>query len=217
LAIIYVSHRMAEIARLADRVTVLRDGAFVGTLMRTEIATDRIVRMMVGRDLASFYKRQERPELAVRGRPLIEVEQIADGRRVHGCSFMLAAGEILGVAGLVGAGRTEMARLIFGADPATGGRIHLDGKEIVIRSPRDAIGHGIVYLTEDRKGLGLFLEMSVRENINAMVIAGDALPGGVLNAAKATERASTAIERLAIRVPGPRSIAGVLSSRLRAS
>ena len=219
---------MAEIARLADRVTVLRDGAFVGTLSRSEIDTDRIVRMMVGRDLASFYKRQEaRGGRAVRRRRCSRSSEIGDGKRVHGCSFALAAGEILGIAGLVGSGRTEMARLIFGADPSTGGHIRLDGTgDSPSARPRDAIGHGIVYLTEDRKGLGLFLDMSVRDNINTMVARRATRgPAACVNVAKAERaRARRAIERAldpgaAARAASSASLSGgnqqkVLLSRL---
>ena len=116
LAIVYVSHRMAEIARLADRVTVLRDGAVAGAIVRADITRERIVRMMVGRDLAGFYKRESRSGPNARDRPFFEVQDMRDGRRIHGCSFGLRRGEILGIAGLVGSGRTELARLIFGAE-----------------------------------------------------------------------------------------------------
>ena len=109
LAILYVSHRMAEISRLADRVTVLRDGAVVGTISRDELTPERIVRMMVGRDLAGFYKKAPRSE-PLDNNPFFSVDDIRGGRRVHGCSFGLRRGEILGIAGLVGSGRTEMAR-----------------------------------------------------------------------------------------------------------
>ncbi len=210
LAIIYVSHRMAEIARLADRVTVLRDGAHVGTIARDELTPELLVRMMVGRDLAGFYKKAARSEPLSGHPPFFAVDGIGDGRRVHGCSFGLRRGEILGIAGLVGSGRTEMARLIFGADPKTGGRIVLDGKPLGIRSPRDAVAAGIVYLTEDRKGLGLFLDMSVRDNVNTMVLAADSR-GGLVNFARANRRTHNAIESLSIRLKGGRSLAASLS------
>ncbi|MBV9633309.1 MAG: sugar ABC transporter ATP-binding protein [Methylobacteriaceae bacterium] len=200
LAIIYVSHRMAEVTRLADRVTVLRDGAFVGTIPRTDLTPERLVRMMVGRDLAGFYKKATKPGPAGVQPPFFEVRGMGDGRRVHDCSFALRNGEILGIAGLVGSGRTEMARLIFGADPATRGHIVLDGSTVKIDSPRRAIDAGIVYLTEDRKGLGLFLDMSVRDNINTMVLAEDARMGGVVDFARTNARARQAIESLSIRV-----------------
>jgi ribose transport system ATP-binding protein len=210
LAIIYVSHRMAEISRLADRVTVLRDGAVVGTLTRDALTTERIVRMMVGRDLAGFYKKEARSE-PLAGDPFFVVEDMRDDSHVHGCSFGVRRGEILGIAGLVGSGRTELARLIFGADPRTGGRITLDGKALRIASPRDAVDSGIVYLTEDRKHLGLFLDMSVRDNVNTMVLASDSRLGGLVDFGKANNRTRDAIESLSIRVKGGRSLAGSLS------
>ena len=210
LAIIYVSHRMAEIARLADRVTVLRDGAVVGTIARDALTTERVVRMMVGRDLAGFYKKEARTE-PLEGDAFFVVEGMQDGSHVHGCSFGVRRGEILGIAGLVGSGRTELARLIFGADRKTGGRVILDGTELKISSPRDAIDSGIVYLTEDRKHLGLFLDMSVRDNVNTMVLAADSRPGGILDFGKANGRTRAAIESLSIRVRSGRSLAGSLS------
>jgi ribose transport system ATP-binding protein len=211
LAIVYVSHRMAEIARLADRVTVLRDGAFVGTISRAELTHERLVRMMVGRDLAGFYKREAKTAPLSRERPVLEVQGIGDGRRVHDCSFELRRGEILGIAGLVGSGRTELARLIFGADAAAHGKVLIEGAPLRASSLRDAIKAGIVYLTEDRKGLGLFLDMSVHDNINAMVLAGDARLGGIVDFARANARVRQAIQSLSIRVRNAASLVGSLS------
>jgi ribose transport system ATP-binding protein len=211
LAVVYVSHRMAEIARLADRVTVLRDGAVAGAIARADITHDRIVRMMVGRDLAGFYKRESRSDPDVHDRPFFEVRDIRDGCRVHGCSFALRRGERLGIAGLVGSGRTELARLIFGADTKTGGQLLLEAKPLEIRSPRDAIASGVVYLTEDRKGLGLYLDMSVRDNINTMVLQRDAWFGAVIDFAKSNARARQAIKSLSIRTPSEGTWVGSLS------
>src|SRR5215213_1924423 len=127
IALIYISHRMAEVYELSDRVSVLRDGSYVGTLERHEIKAETLVKMMVGRDLSTFYKKGHDPD-AVRGPVVLEVRGITDGgRRVQPCSFQLHKGEVLGVAGLVGSGRTELARLIFGADPRSGGEILLEG------------------------------------------------------------------------------------------
>jgi ribose transport system ATP-binding protein len=211
LAIIYVSHRMQEIVRLADRVTVLRDGAYVGTLSRAELTPERVVRMMVGRDLAGFYKKEARDQSGGRKAPCFEVRGLGDGRRIRDCSFTLRAGEIVGIAGLVGSGRTELARLIIGADQAKQGDVLMDGVRLGIRSPKHAIEAGIAYLTEDRKALGLFLDLSVHDNVNTMVFASDARLGGVVDFAKTQARVRSAIESLAIRVRSARALVGSLS------
>jgi ribose transport system ATP-binding protein len=209
LAIVYISHRMAEVYELADRVTVLRDGSYVGSLGRDEIQPEAIVRMMVGRDLSSFYKKEHRP--GVHNAPVLTVANLGDGRRVHDCSFTLHAGEVLGLAGLVGAGRTELARLIYGADVRTGGTIEIAGHLTTIDSPQQAIEAGLVYLTEDRKGLGLFLDMPVAANINLGVIGRDAKLGGMLDRAHGWRRATEAIAALGIRVTSPSVEVGALS------
>jgi len=208
MAIIYISHRMAEIYELSDRVSVLRDGAYVGTLDRADLSAESLVKMMVGRDLSGFYKKEHAPYDP--GKIVLSVRDIADGHRVKGCSLDLHAGEVLGIAGLVGAGRTELARLIFGAEPRIRGDIAVDGKPCAMRSPRDAIDAGVVYLTEDRKRQGLFLEMNVRDNINVSVAGRDAHIG-VLDLARAAARARNAISALSIRVAGARAGVGSLS------
>jgi ribose transport system ATP-binding protein len=208
LAIIYISHRMGEIYELADFVSVLRDGTAVGTIDRAELSAETLVRMMVGRDLASFYKKAHS---AGRGGVIFSVRGMRDGRRVHDCGLDLHEGEVLGIAGLVGAGRTEFARLIYGADRSLAGEATLDGKPLTIRTPGDAIAAGIVYLTEDRKRLGLFLDMSVRENINLGVIGLDAMRGGRLNFPAAARRAADAITALGIRVVADMINVGALS------
>ncbi len=208
LAIIYISHRMGEIYELADRVSVLRDGAAVGTIDRTALSAETLVRLMVGRDLASFYKKEH---TTGRGGVIFSVRGMSDGRRVHDCGLDLHEGEVLGIAGLVGAGRTEFARLIYGADRAIAGAITLDGRPQTIRTPWDAISAGIVYLTEDRKRLGLFLDMTVRENINLGVIGLDAMRGGLLNFPAAARRAAEAIATLGIRVAADMINVGALS------
>lgn len=210
LAIIYISHRMAEIYELADRVSVLRDGSYVGTLVGDEISAERLVQMMVGRDLSSFYKKEHDARQS-RGPVMFAVRNMGDGVRVHDCSFDLHEGEVLGIAGLVGAGRTELARLIYGADPRTSGEVFLQGKHLLIHRPEDAINSGVVYLTEDRKHLGLFLDLTVRENVNVSVLGRDARVGGVLNLRSAKERAAAAIKALAIRVAGDGVLVGSLS------
>jgi ribose transport system ATP-binding protein len=211
IAIIYISHRMAEIYELSDRVSVLRDGTYVGTLVGDEIKADALVRMMVGRELKGFYKHEHDAEKALHSDVVLEVRNIADGRMVKGCSFKLHAGEVLGLAGLVGSGRTELARLIYGADTKTDGEVVLEQSARKFETPKAAIDAGIAYLTEDRKAQGLFLDMTVKENVNLGVIDRDAFRLGVLNLAQAARRAAQAIEALAIRVASPLVDVGTLS------
>ena len=211
LAIIYISHRMAEVYELSDRVSVLRDGGYVGTLEPGSVGPDAIVRMMVGRDLSSFYKKDHTFDETHRPEPTLVVEELADDRRVKGCTIALYKGEVVGLAGLVGAGRTELARLIYGADRPTRGRVKLEGQEVRFATPGEAIGAGVAYLTEDRKGQGLFLDMATGGNINLGVIGRDAGPGGWLDLRRARERSLGAIKSLAIRVGGPEVPVGALS------
>ncbi len=210
LAIIYISHRMAEVYELSDRVSVLRDGQYVGTLTPEEVGPEAIVRMMVGRDLSSFYKKGHRPPPGS-PEPVLEVRGLTDGGRVRDGSFVLYRGEVLGLAGLVGAGRTELARLIFGAERRTGGSVKLEGREVDFAGPGEAIAAGVAYLTEDRKAQGLFLDMSCSENVNLGVIGRDSGPGGWLDFKRAGERVRDAIKAMAIRVAGPAVQVGTLS------
>ena len=159
IGIIYISHRMEEIFRLANRVTVLRDGESIGMLMGDEIEKERIVSMMVGRSLANYYVRNNKPGTDI----LFEANHVSGGL-IRDVSFNVRKGEILGFSGLVGAGRTELMRLVFGIDEKTSGTFRMDGKEVVIKKPRDAIRCGITYVPEDRKLEGLFLEKSISFN-----------------------------------------------------
>ena len=208
IAIIYISHRMAEVYELSDRVSILRDGSYVGTLEHDQMTPEAVVKMMVGRDLGSFYKKEHRfrPNAA----PVLEVRDIGDGRRVKGVSFELHAGEVLGLAGLVGAGRTELARMLFGADRHTTGEAVLGGKKLEMKSPQGSIDAGLVYLTEDRKADGVLLDMSVKDNINLMICGKDA-KSGVLDLGKMKARAKAAIQALTIRVASPDVNIGSLS------
>ncbi|WP_420966891.1 sugar ABC transporter ATP-binding protein [Bradyrhizobium sp. B120] len=214
LAIIYISHRMDEVYALGDRVTVLRDGTLVGSLDKPEIRADTIVRLMVGRDVSSFYKKEHDPgsdSRALHGAPMLAAVDIADGRRVKGCSLAVRAGEVVGLAGLVGAGRTELAHLIIGAAARTAGHVEIEGRTVDIRNPGAALAAGIAYLTEDRKALGLFLDMSCLDNINLAVLGRDARPGGILDRDTARDRAKKAFATLGIRAADVRVPAGGLS------
>ena len=172
IAIIYISHRMEEVYELADRVTVLRDAGYVGTLERSELSAARLVSMMVGRDLSGFYKKDHANAVHGEKKVALSVRKLSGGDLVRDCSFDLHRGEVLGLAGLVGSGRTEAARIIYGADPRSGGEILIDGRPVEINSPSEAMAMGLVYLTEDRKSLGLFLDMSISDNINIGVMRG---------------------------------------------
>ncbi|MFT4148885.1 MAG: sugar ABC transporter ATP-binding protein [Paracoccaceae bacterium] len=210
IAIIYISHRMEEVYELADRVSVLRDGAYVGTLERADLNAARLVSMMVGRDLSSFY-RKDHVAAPTGESPILTVRGMSDGRMVQGCDLTLYPGEVLGIAGLVGSGRTELARLIFGADRRTGGEMELDGLPFDPSSPSDALAAGLAYLTEDRGALGLFLDMTISDNVNLGVIARDAGRGGVLNRARAADRVAGAIRSLGIKTQSARINVGALS------
>ena len=208
MAIIYISHRMAEIYALSDRVSVLRDGQYVGSLTRDNLNATELVRMMVGRPLSDLFNKEALESKA--GAVRLAVEGLTDGEKVHPCTLNVRAGEIVGLAGLVGAGRSELASLIFGVHPATGGQILIDGKPVTIRSPREAIALGIGFLTENRKEQGLFLELAAHENIVMATLGRDA-HYGMINRGKGREIAGEAIKTLNIRVPHAQVRAGGLS------
>jgi ribose transport system ATP-binding protein len=159
--IVYISHRMDELKRICDRVTVMRDGCYIATNPMKDITIDQIISQMVGREMfASSHPQIDTSSTEV----VLEVKGLNRGRRVRDVSFKLHRGEILGFAGLMGAGRTETARAIFGADLMDSGEIHIKGKKVQIHHPKDAVAHGIGYLSEDRKQFGLALGLSVETN-----------------------------------------------------
>lgn len=206
IAVIYISHRMAEVRLLADRVTVLRDGSFVGELEREQATPETVVRMMVGRELGAFY---EHARSRVPGAVRLKVSNLAS-RKIRPVSFEVRAGEVLGLAGLVGAGRTELARLIFGADACSQGGIELDSVPVKIAKPEDAIRLGIGYVPEDRKAQGLFLQLTALVNTTMNVLPRHAR-WGVLKRGALRDVTDRAISRLAVKVPGPDGIVGGLS------
>ena len=198
VAIIYVSHRMPEIFELADRVTVLRDGAHVGTRDIGEVDEATLVSMMVGRAIDSLYP----PSQGKAGKVLLELQNISYRDDVHDLSFQVRAGEIVGLAGLVGSGRTETALTIFGITPATSGRILLDGKAVRIDSPETARDLGIAYIPEDRGLQGLIKTQSIGDNI-ALAQLNRLLRGPFVDSAKALGIARNAIAQFGIRARGP--------------
>jgi len=197
-AIIYISHRMAEIARLADRVTVLRDGAVVAMRPAQGFALPEIIRLMVGRELGSA---AGRTSTFVKGDVALRVDRLSSPPAVREVSFTLHRGEILGFAGLMGSGRTETLRAIFGADPRASGEVYLNGSDTPanIRSPRDAVRAGLALLTEDRKGQGLLLPWSIERNITLNSLSRLRNPAGFIRGRREREAAQALAGRLAIR------------------
>ena len=196
--IIYISHKMDEIRRISDRVTIMRDGQWIGTRATAETSLEQIIAMMVGRDLVQGDVTI--PDLSG-AEVALDVRGLSRGREIRDVSFTLKRGEILGFAGLMGAGRTEVARAIFGADPVERGEIRVHGKPVKVRSPVDAVRAGIGYLSEDRKHLGLALPMSVRNNIALTAFDKFRRFGGVLDESAMAQTARQSIKDLDIRTP----------------
>jgi ribose transport system ATP-binding protein len=165
VTVIYISHRLEEVFRISDRVTVMRDGRYVATRLTKDTNRKELISLMVGRELKESYPSRSNPP----GEIALEVKNLS-GNGDRDISFAVRKGEILGISGLVGAGRTELAMLLFGAAPIEGGEMWVEGKPVQIQSPQDAIQRGIGLLTEDRKGKGLFLEMGVGWNISFPII-----------------------------------------------
>ncbi|WP_411034034.1 sugar ABC transporter ATP-binding protein [Shinella sp. BYT-45] len=161
VGVIYISHRLDEVFRIADRITVMKDGASVATVGRDEVEIDDVIRMMVGRSLKALFGEDV---ARTPGEEVLRVEDLTDGDRIKGVSLTVRAGEIVGLGGLVGAGRTEFVRLVFGAERAQSGRIFIRGKETAIRSPGDAVRAGIGLVPENRKEQGLILDFPIRVN-----------------------------------------------------
>jgi len=197
VSIIYISHRLEEVPIIGDRVTVLRDGELVGTRNVKDITLDDMIRMMIGRNLTEKFPKEH----IERGEELLRVEGLGRGKDVHDVSFTLHKGEILGIAGLVGAGRTETARLLFGADEHDTGKIFLEGKEVQISKPSDAIKLGIGFLTEDRKGQGLVLVLSVAHNTTLASFEALFPNSPLLNLKHEREQADYYVKAMRVRTP----------------
>jgi ribose transport system ATP-binding protein len=204
---IFISHRLNELTECADRVIVLRDGRAVGRLEKEEISHGAMIRLMIGRDLRSLYT----PPAAPLGDSILEITDArTDAYPDRTVSLTVRKGEILGLAGLVGAGRTELARAIFGVDRLLGGAVSLDGRRIDVRTPSEAITHGIFLVPEDRKRSGLLLDLSIAENISLPDLA-DCAARGLVQVAKITGKANRQKDRLGIRAPGVDLEASALS------
>jgi ABC-type sugar transport system ATPase subunit len=196
-ALIYISHRMEEIFRISDRITVMRDGKLIGVRKTSETTPKEIISMMVGRNLEDMYGKASEQKI---GQTVLEVKNLNQGKRLKNISFKARSGEILGVAGLVGAGRTELAKAVFGADHRDSGEILVDNKPVRIRVPMDAIEAGLGYLPEDRKMQGLFLQKAITTNISAANI-GSISKNGFIQDNNERNLAQEYVRQLNIRTP----------------
>lgn len=208
LGIVYISHRMDEIKKITDRVTVMRDGSYVGTLITEECTKDDIINMMVGRVIYEHPKTESRvkPDAPV----VLKVEHLNAGRMVRDVSFELRKGEILGFSGLMGAGRTETARALFGADPKESGTITVNGKVIDIKNPQEAVAAGIGYLSEDRKRYGVVLQKSIAENCTLSCLP-KYCNGVFLNIEKENKATQEYVEALKTKTPSIEQLVANLS------
>ncbi len=208
MSVLYISHKLSEIFKLADRVAVMRDGAFVGSVPIPETSEPRLISMMVGREISDIYGARTGPGP---GAPRLEVRGFHRRGVFSAVSFTARRGEILGFSGLVGSGRTEVARAIVGVDPRDSGEVMLDGALLRIANPRDAIRSGLVYITEDRKDLGLFLSMSVRDNIVAPSLPDFTSRLGFLERGRIGAFANAVARAFAVRTPTVMKKVGLLS------
>lgn len=206
MTIIYISHRLEEVFEIADEVTVLRDGRFISSVSIRDVRVTDVVRMMVGRELGEMYPKKATPT----DRSILQVNGLSSPNGIHDISFELQQGEILGLAGLVGAGRTELARALFGIDPILSGEVWIDGKKARIRSVQDAMHLGMGYVSEDRKEQGLFLDMNVRQNITIGVLKRFSLLG-FARFQQLENLAKEFLQKLNIRTPGLRQKVSNLS------
>jgi len=200
VGIVYITHRLDELKRISDRITVMRDGRYIDTLPTSEATIDQVIRLMVGRTIY-----QAEPEIPKdpSQEVVLEARHLKRGSVIRDVSFQLRRGEILGFAGLMGAGRTEVMRAVFGADPIDSGEIYVRGKRVHVKSPKDAVRNGIGYLSEDRKRYGLTLGMDVESNL--VLSALEKFMGwvGWVKSAVTRSTAVRFIDRLAIKTPGP--------------
>ena len=205
---VYISHRMDEINVISDRVIVMRDGEYVGTLITKECSKDDIIKLMVGRTILGEPKTAS--NVAKDAPVVLKCENLNRGKAVKNVSFELRKGEILGFSGLMGAGRTEVARLIFGADKKDSGKIFINGKEVTINTPEDAVAHGIGYLSEDRKRFGLIVDKSVEEN-TVISSLNDFVKGMFIDKAKSREVSQKYVESLKTKTPSVSQLVKKLS------
>ena len=205
--IFYISHRLDELPKISDRITVMRDGQYVGTEETKNVTKEKIISMMVGR---TIYEQPKSHSTVPEGAPVVLKVEHMMGNNIKDVSFELRKGEILGFAGLMGAGRTETMRALFGADPMEGGEVFVKGKKVNINSPSDAIANGICYLSEDRKAFGLAVGLSVRDNC-VMASLDEFMAGPFTNDKKIDEITSEYIKKIDIKTPSGKQLVRNLS------
>ena len=198
ISIIYISHRMVEIFEHCDRVTVFRDGRHIMTAEVASVTTDDIVNSMVGRVIGKLYPPKQDPAERVQQAVLV-VRRLGDGSRFRDVSFALQKGEILGIAGLIGAGRSEIVKAVCGLHPLNAGEVELNGKPVAIRTYRDSIDAGIVYLSEDRKGEGVFLDLPIASNVSALDLKQVSTAWGTIDGSREAEQANRLGDRLGLK------------------
>ena len=209
VAVVFITHRLDEIFEICDRMTVLRDGHYIGDREIRDITKSEMIAMMIGRELTQQYPERHNKI----GEVTLEVRDISDGgKHVEKVSFAAHRGEVLGFYGLVGAGRTETMRMIFGVDPRAGGQVFLHGKEIHLKNPRDAIRHGIGFITENRRDEGLFLRSSVRVN-TVMVALHKILRHGMISYKAEAEAAQSYVDKLRTATPSSAATSSGCSAR----
>ena len=206
VSIVYISHRMEEIFAMCDRITILRDGEYIDTRYIKDITMDDVVQMMIGREIGERFPKRD----CAIGGEVLRVEGLTHQKLFRDVNFTVHAGEVLGVAGLMGAGRTEIMQAIFGNLPTTSGKLYIDGKETVIRNPRQAIKAGIGFITEDRKTEGLLLEKSISENIEICNLERTST-SGIRSKAKRSALVQRGIKEFHIKCFGPEHECGNLS------
>jgi ABC-type sugar transport system ATPase subunit len=206
MGVIYITHRLEELRAIGDRVTILRDGCTVHSGPLQEVTTDQIIHSMVGREVSAIYQREPIPP----GKELLRVEHLTRRGKLEDISFTLRAGEIVGIAGLVGAGRTELCRAIFGLDPVDSGSVAVSGRNANIRSPREAVAAGIALLTEDRQKTGLALRLPIATNITMAHVPGVSHLG-TLDLAAESRVTADFVAKLRIKAASGKQPAGRLS------
>lgn len=198
IGIVYITHKMNELFEIADEFSVFRDGKYIGTHASSDVTRDDIIRMMVGREVSQMFPKEE----VALGEVVLSVKNLTLEGVFHDVSFDVRAGEILGFAGLVGAGRSNVAEALFGVTPADSGEIYIDGTEVHIKNPNDAIKNGMAFLTEDRKETGCFLALDIQENIQSAVLhEGFTNKGGFVDQAKLDKESEEMCRKLRVKTP----------------